>query len=259
MAPRSVVITGASRGLGAALAARFAAPGVALLLVARSADALADVAAACRARGAVVTTAAIDVRDAAALEAALLGFDDACPVDLAIANAGISRGRAPDGGWEDRDAAVAQVAVNLIGAMNLVEPLLPRLRARRAGHVALVASISAFRGMPDLRGYSASKAGLWSYGEALRAALRGSGVAVTTIAPGFFRSAMEARFMGAKPLAVSLDTAAARIERGLRRRAPRIVFPQVLVLLLRILDALPARLADWCSRVLRFRIAPEAP
>ncbi len=257
--PRSVVVTGASRGLGAALAQRFAAPGVALLLVARGAAGLGEVARACRDAGAEVETAALDVRDADALRSAVLAFDDAHPLDLVIANAGISRGRAPDGRWEDHAGVVAQVAVNLVGAINLIEPLLPRLRTRGAGHVALVASISAFRGMPDLRGYSASKAGLWSYGEALRAALHGSGVAVTTIAPGFFRSAMEARFMGAKPLVVSLDRATSHIERGLRRRARRIVFPQLLVLLLRVIDAMPAWLADPCSRVLRFRIAPEGP
>lgn len=257
MAPRAVVVTGASRGLGAALALRFAEPGCAMLLIARSGDALADTARACAARGAEVATAAIDVRDAAAMERAVLAFDDAHPVDLAIANAGISRGVMPDGQWEGRDAVVDQVAVNLIGAMNLTEPLLPRLRARRAGQVALVASIAAFRGMPGMRGYAASKAGLWSYGEGLRAGLRGSGVAVTTIAPGFFRSAMEARFQGSKPMAVGLDDAADRIARGLRRRAGRVVFPRILAYGLRALDALPAPLSDLGARMIRIRIAPE--
>jgi len=257
MAPRSVVVTGASRGLGAALAGRFAAPGVDLLLIARSAAALEVVAEACRGQGARVATAVIDVRDANALAQAVLAFDEMHPVDLAIANAGISRGRAPDGGWEDHAATVEQVSVNLIGAMNLAEPLLPRMGARRAGHLALVGSIAGFRGLPDTRGYSASKAGLWCYGEALRAALRGSGVAVTSIAPGIFRSAMEERYLGPKPMAVSLERAATRIERGLRARAPRVVFPWVLVIALRILDALPARLSDAGSRMLRFRVAPD--
>lgn len=257
MAVGSLVITGASRGLGAALACRFAAPGVAQLLIARSAPALEAVAAACRVRGAAVSTAALDVRDAAALRDAALGFDDAHPVGLAIANAGISRGHAPDGTPEGHEGATAQIAVNLLGAMNLAEPLLARFRARSAGHLALVASISAFRGLPDAPGYSASKAGLWNYGEALRAQLRGSGIAVTTIAPGFFRSAMEARFLGPKPLAVDLEVAAARVERALRRRAPRVVFPLPLALLLRAIDILPGALADRASRVLRFRVAPE--
>lgn len=255
--PRSVVITGASRGLGAALALRFAAPGTTLLLIARSAEALAAVALACRARGAAVTAATLDVRDSAAMADAVLGFDDASPIALAIANAGISSGRAPDGAAEGHEAATAQIAVNLIGAMNLVEPVMARMRARRSGHLALIGSISAFRALPDAPGYSASKAGLWSYGEALRGALRGSGVAVTNVAPGFFRSDMEARFLGAKPLVMPLDSTAARIERALRRRTARLVFPLSLGLLLRLIDALPAGLADRASRTLRFRVAPE--
>ena len=142
--------------------------------------------------------------------------------------------------------------------MNVIEPLLPRMGARRAGHLALIASVSAFRALPDAPGYSASKAGLWAYGEALRAQLRGSGVTLTTVAPGFFRSAMEARFLGRKPLVVSLDRAASRIERALRARAARAVFPLPLALLLRGIDALPAALADRVSRRLRFHVAPEA-
>lgn len=257
MAPRSVVVTGASRGLGAALALRFAEPGCHMLLLARSAEALAKVALDCEARGARVTTATLDVRDSAAVEQAVLAFDDAHPVDLAIANAGISRGRLPGGQWEGRDAVVDQIAVNLIGAMNLAEPLLPRMRARRAGHIALIASISAFRGMPDMRGYAASKAGLWSYGEGLRAALKRSGVALTIAAPGFFQSDMEARFQGSKPMAVTLDQAADRIARGLRRRAARVVFPLTLAFALRMLAILPAPLSDAGARLMRFRIAPE--
>ena len=253
----SIVITGASRGLGAELARRFAAPGAAQLLIARSVGALGSVAEECRARGAAVTAAVLDVRDAEALAQAVLAFDTAHPVSLAIANAGISRGRQPDGTPEGHDGATSQIAVNLLGAMNLIEPLLPRMRARRAGHLALIASISAFRALPDAPGYSASKAGLWAYGEALRAQHRGSGVSVTTVAPGFFRSAMEARFRGPKPLAVSLDQAASRIERALRARAARAVFPLSLALLLRMLDALPAALADRGSRALRFHVAPE--
>ncbi len=253
-----IVISGASRGLGAELARRFAAPGVAQLLIARSLGALDRVAEECRARGAAVTTAGLDVREAQALGDAVLAFDTAHPVSLAIANAGISRGRGLDGAPEGHDGATLQIAVNLLGAMNLIEPLLPRMRARRTGHLALIASISAFRALPDAPGYSASKAGLWAYGEALRAQHRGSGVSVTTIAPGFFRSAMEARFRGPKPLAFGLDQAASRIERALRARAARAVFPLSLALLLRMIDALPATLADRASRMLRFHVAPEA-
>lgn len=257
-APRCVVISGASRGLGAALAERFAAPGVALRLVARGAQGLAGTAAACAAKGAEVETAALDVRDGAALAGCLLAWDAARPVDCVVANAGISRGVGPDGAWEGAQGATEQVAVNLIGAMHLVEPLLPALRRRGAGRVALIASLAAYRGLPDAPGYAASKAGLRAYGEGLRAALGPQGVAVTVVLPGFFDSAMGARWIGPRPLAIGLDAAAARTHRAILRGAPRAAFPLPLAVLLRLLDALPAGVSDRAARVLRFRIAPEA-
>ena len=257
-APGCVVISGASRGLGAALAERFAAPGVALRLVARSDEGLARTAAACAARGAEVETAAIDVRDGAALAARLLEWDAARPVDGVVANAGIARGIAPDGAWEGAAGATEQVAVNLIGAMHLIEPLLPALRARRAGRVALIASVAAYRGLPDAPGYAASKAGLRAYGEGLRAALGPRGVAVTVVLPGFFDSAMGERWMGPRPLAIGLDAAADRAHRAILRGARRAAFPLPLAALLRVVDALPAGLSDWAVRRMRFRIAPEA-
>jgi short-subunit dehydrogenase len=255
---RSVVISGASRGLGAALALRFAAPGVRLLLVARSAGALAEVAAACAARGAAAGVAVLDVRDAAALAAALAAFEAAGPVDLVIANAGISAGTTPDGTPEDGPDAVRQVEVNLIGAMNLVAPLLPGMRARRQGAVALIASVAGFRGLPDCAGYAASKAGLVAWGEGLRAAHRGRGITVTVVCPGFFDSAMGDRFLGPKPLRLGLDDAADRVHRAITRGQGRAVFPAPLGWLLRLLALLPPWPGDWAIRRMRFRIRPDA-
>lgn len=253
-----IVISGASRGLGAALAERFAAPGVALRLVARGAAGLAETAARCEARGAEVETATIDVRDGAALAARLLAWDAARPVDCVVANAGISRGVAPDGAWEGMEGATAQAAVNLIGAMHLVEPLLPAMRARGAGRIVLVASVAAYRGLPDAPGYAASKAGLRAYGEGLRAALAPRGIGVTVVLPGFFDSAMGARWKGPRPLAMTLDRAADITHRAILRGARRCAFPLPLAALLRVVDTLPAGLSDWAVRRLRFRIAPEA-
>ncbi|WP_246503720.1 SDR family NAD(P)-dependent oxidoreductase [Plastoroseomonas arctica] len=253
MVPRSLVISGASRGLGAALALRFAAPGVTLRLVARGARALTAVAGCCRARGAAVDCATIDVRDAAALGAQLAAWDAAVPIDTIVANAGISRGRTPEGGREGHDAAAEQVAVNLLGAMNLIEPLLDAPGLRR---VAVIGSLAGFVGLPDTPGYSASKAGLIAYGEALRVALAPR-VAVTVVAPGFFESAMSARFLGAKPGMLSLEAAAVRVERAIRSGDPRCAFPPGLALGVRLLPLLPARLSDWILRRERFRIAPE--
>lgn len=252
-----IVISGASRGLGAALAERFAMPGVTLRLIARSARGLAETAARCTALGATVDTAALDVRDGAAVAAQLLLWQAVRPIDCIIANAGIARGVRPDGRWEGMDGATEQVTVNLLGAMHLVEPLLPAMRERRAGRIVLIASVAAYRGLPDAPGYAASKAGLRAYGEGLRAALAPRGVGVTVVLPGFFDSAMGERWSGPRPLAISLDAAADRTWRAIRRGARRAAFPLPLAAVLRLVDAMPAGLSDWLVRRMRFRIHPE--
>lgn len=255
---RSVVISGASRGLGAALARRFAAPGMRLLLLARSAAALEAVAQECRAAGAVAVAAVVDMTDAAAVAAALAAFEAAGPVDLVIANAGTSAGRAPDGTPEDGAAAARQVMVNLVGAINLVAPLLPGMRARRSGQVALVASIAGFRGLPDFPAYCASKAGLIAWGEGLRAAERGRGIRVTVITPGFFRSAMGDRFHGARPLLLGTEEAAGKVHRALLVGVPRLGFPWPMAVGMRLLGLLPPWIGDRAVGLMRFRVSPEA-
>ena len=252
-----LVVTGASRGLGAALARRMAAPGLTLGLIARGAAGLAETAAACTGRGAVVRTAAIDVRDAAAMAAQLRDWDAAAPVDALVANAGISGGTRPDGAPEGHAAATAQIAVNLLGAVNLIEPLLPALLARRRGSIALVGSVAGFRGLPDSPAYSAGKAGLWAYGEALRAAHGPAGLRVTVLAPGFFDSAMCARFLGAHPFLLPTEAVAARLHRALLRGEGRAVLPWPMGAGLRALALLPAPLSDLLVRRFRFRIAPD--
>lgn len=251
---RSVVISGASRGLGAALACRLAAPGVRIGLIGRDAAALERVAAAVAARGAEPCPAVQDVRDAGGMARLLAGWDAAAPVDLVVANAGIAAGTRPGGAPEGLAAAHEQVAVNLLGAMNLVEPLWPAMRARGHGHIGLVASLAAFRGLPDSPGYCASKAGLWAYGEALRAGLRPAGLRVTLVAPGFFDSAMGARWEGPRPLSISAEAAAAKLERALRRGAAQLAFPWPLAWALRLSPLLPAAWVDGCVRRMAFRI-----
>ncbi|MDO9500450.1 SDR family oxidoreductase [Falsiroseomonas sp.] len=253
----SIVISGASRGLGAALARRFAAPGTRLLLTARSAAALEAVAEECRARGASVTTAPLDITDAPGIAAALAAFEATGPIDLVIANAGTSAGTAPDGTPEDTAAATRQVAVNLIGAINLIGPLLPGMRARGAGRIGLIASVAGFRGLPDFPAYCASKAGLIAWGQGLRAAEGPRGLRVTLITPGFFESAMGERFHGPRLFLLSQDQAADRVHKALRAGQPAAAFPWPLALTLRLLALLPSRLGDWASRRMRFRVSPE--
>jgi short-subunit dehydrogenase len=253
---RRVVVSGASRGLGAALARRLAGPHVALLLIGRDAAALAEVAADCAAAGATVETLAADLAaEREAVAARIAGFDVEAPCDAVIANAGLAFGTAPDGTAESWREAALQVEVNLVGAMAVAGPLLQRFAARRAGAVLLVASVAAFRGPVDTPGYAASKAGLRAWGESLRAALAPHGVRVTVACPGFFDSRMGDSWRGPRPLLMPTGRAADAILRGFLRGAARVDVPLAMALLLRLLDALPPWLGDRALRLFRTRIA----
>jgi short-subunit dehydrogenase len=250
----NVFITGASSGLGAGLALNYARPGVTLGLVARDATRLAAVAQQCRLRGATTHEAVLNVAEPGPLGAILAAFDDRTPIDLLVANAGISAGPGPDGSLEGMALATTQVAINLLGAMHTVEPILPRMVARRAGRVAVVASVAGLRGLPYSPAYSASKAGVRAYGEGLRALLSPQGVGVSVIVPGFFDSRMTDRFIGSKPFLLSTERAVAIVRAGLDRGAARIVFPRLLAMGLQAADLLPAWLGDAILRRQRFHI-----
>jgi short-subunit dehydrogenase len=255
-APRTIVITGATSGLGRALATGYAAPGIRLGLMGRHAERLRAVALACTEKGADVVTGQIDVRDADALAAWLAAFDDAGPVDLIVAAAGISAGPPPDTATEPGGLAMRQIGTNLLGCMHTIEPMLPRLLARGRGQVAVVSSVAGYRGLPYSPGYSASKAGVRAYGEALRALLRPRGIQVSVVVPGFFDSPMTDRFHGDKPFMISLERASAIVRRGLDRGQPRIVFPRLLAIGLQAADLIPAWLGDRILRGVRFHIVP---
>jgi len=240
----NIVITGASRGLGAALAARFSAPGCDIGLIGRDAVALAEVAAICVAKGATTRVGVVDVRNGAAMATLLNAWDAVRPIDFAIANAGVTGGRQADGTMDGIDGARRLVETNLLGAMNLVEPLLPLMQARRRGRIGLISSLAALRGMPDHPAYCAAKAGVFTYGEALRAALRGDGVKVCLVLPGYFDTALDAHWTGRKPMTMPLAAMADRVTAALRAGRGRSFIPWRLGLLLRVLALLPSSLGD---------------
>lgn len=248
-----IVITGASSGLGAALAARYARPGITLGLVGRDELRLRKVAEQCRQEGAEIDARAIDVGDRAQLEPWLADFGRA-PIDIVIANAGISAGPAPGSHAEGLELATRQVRTNLLGVMNTIEPLLPDMIARGRGKIAIVASVAGYRGLPYSPAYSASKAGARMYGESLRGLLKPAGIAVTVVCPGFFSSPMTDRFKGGTPFLYSLDRTAGIVKRGIDRGASRVSFPFPLVLALKLADLIPASIGDAIMRANRFHI-----
>lgn len=259
--PTCIVITGASSGLGAGLARAYAAPDRILGLIGRNPARLAAVAKTCRQSGAAVETAVLDVADPSAVRDWLRGFDTKSPVDLLIANAGISTGTHPDGRREGFEAARDVVRINLLGVIHCVEAVLPAMLARRRGQIAVVGSMAGYRGLPDSPAYCASKAGTIAYGESLRAGLEPLGIRVSVIVPGFFTSPMSTRYGGRKLFLVSEARAVAHVLGGLERQARRIVFPWQLAMMLRLASLLPGWCGDRIMRAFPFHIAarPEDP
>jgi len=250
--PRSILITGASSGLGAALARAYAAPDVALALGGRDSARLEAVAAACRAAGAEARPATADVTDAAAMDAWIATVDARAPLDLVIANAGVSGGSG--GGDEDAEATRRIFAVNLDGVVNTVSPAIPGMRARGRGRIAIVASIAGYRGLPGAPAYSSSKAAVLAWGDGLRGALHGDGIAVTVVCPGFIRTPMTDANPFPMPLIMDADRAARLIRRRLARAPARIAFPWPLHALAWLTAALPPGLIDPL-----FRRLPKKP
>ncbi len=245
------MITGASSGLGRALAIEFAVPGVTLGLLGRNGERLDETASRARKKGAIVRSAAVDVRDRNAMRTFLLDFDAAAPIDCLIASAGMTMVTPVAGGVEDLTKAEELFDVNLNGAMNTLAPVAPLMRRRRAGQIVLFGSIAAFAPPPDSPSYAASKAALVAFALATRALYRADGVSVSVVCPGFVDTPMTGSYASWKPLMLSSEDAARRIRRGLDRRKAIIAFPLPLYLAARFQQWLPDSLRT--AAMLRFR------
>ena len=240
--PRTVLITGASSGIGEALALHYAARGAALALTGRDRPRLDAVARACRARGAEVLAEAADATDAPAMERFIAEAERFRPLELMIANAGISAGSGFAG--ESPEQARRIFAVNLDGVLNSVLPALPHLRARRRGQIALMSSLASFRGFPGAPAYCASKAAVRVWGEGLRPLLAAEGIGVSVICPGFVTSRMTEANAFPMPFLMDSGRAARIIAEGLAANRARIAFPLPMRLASWMLAALPPGLTD---------------
>ncbi|MBP7338380.1 SDR family oxidoreductase [Niveispirillum sp.] len=240
--PRVIFITGASSGIGEALALSYAGKGIRLLLTGRDAGRLAQVAERCREKGADLVTTTIDVTDRAALAAWIMARDGEVPIDLVIANAGISAGTG--GGVETEAQARAIFATNLDGVLNTIHPLIPTMVARGRGQIALMSSLASFRGMAGAAAYCGSKAAVRVYGEALRGDLARQGVGVSVICPGFVVSRMTAVNRFPMPFLMDADRAAGIVRRGLAAGKGRVAFPFPTYAVSWLLGVLPPGLVD---------------
>ena len=243
----NVVITGASSGIGAALARLYAAQGASLLLIGRDNARLKETAAACRG-AASVETASIDVRDRAGIAGVLLDFDARHALDVLVANAGITHILEPDAPVENTEEFQRVLETNLVGAFNTVAPVSERMAGRGHGRIGLVGSIAGLRGLPYSPAYCASKAGLKAMGEAMRAKLRPRGVSVTIASLGFVVTPLDAGIDSPKPLRMTAERAAARIAAAIAAGRAHVAFPLSLAAAARLLTLLPPRLGDALLR-----------
>jgi short-subunit dehydrogenase len=241
-APRTALVTGASAGIGAAVAKRLAAGGTEVALCARRTDALAEVRDAIVADGGRARVYELDVTDPTRVYDVLQRADDDLEgIDLVIANAGVARGR-----WSGklRWSDVAPILeVNVIGATATLTALLPRMVGRERGHLVGISSLAAYRGLAKQATYSASKAYLSTFLEGLRVDLRTTRISVTDIRPGFVETALTA---GGKsmPFMVDVETAAKEIVGAIHSRKSVHAFPLPTATLMRSVSTLPNVLYD---------------
>ena len=255
MAGPRVFITGASSGIGSALARHYARQGAALGLVARRTDRLAELAAELNIAGAAsVFTYPLDVTDADALQAAGDDFMmHAGSPDVVIANAGVSSGTLTEH-REDLAAIRRILDINVYGLATTFAPFIPAMRQRGTGRLVGIASVAGIRGLPGAEAYSASKAAAIAYLESLRVELRSSGVRVVTIAPGYIDTPMTEHNPYPMPFKLPVDEAARRFASAIERGTSYTVIPWPMGIVAKLLRLLPNAIYDRL-----FANAPRKP
>ena len=255
--PKSILITGASSGIGAALAEIYAGDGVTLFLGGRDKERLEKIGEICRAKGATVHTSPVDVTDRVTMSSWIGWAHGTTPLDLVIANAGISAGTG--GGGESESQTRNILSTNIDGVINTIYPALDALRSKRQtipefigkrkpkqlkGQIAIISSLAAFRGFPGAPAYCASKAAVKTLGESWRGMLMAEKIGVNVVCPGYVKTPMTDANGFFMPLIMPAASAAKIIQDGLAKNRPRIAFPFFTYLMTWILMVMPPILFD---------------
>ena len=228
-------LTGASSGIGAALADELADRGARVAISARRVDRLNEVS------GGRMKSVPLDVTDHDAVLAAAEDVrDEFGDIDYAIFNAGAWT-QTKIGQW-DADAFRSQVEVNLLGTNSGIAAVLPRMLERNAGTIVIVASVAGYRGIPSAEGYGATKAALLNLAESMRADLAPTGVQVQWVSPGFVRTELTDANDFPMPFMIEADEAAAIIADNLGSGRPEVVFPLPMAVSMKLLRLVPQRL-----------------
>lgn len=253
-APQTILITGASSGIGQALALVYAKAGITLYLQGRDEARLQQIKDQTTDRGADVQTALVDVTNTDGMKDWMIACDQHKPVDLIIANAGVSGGTAGHYKTEPADQVRHIFDVNVTGVLNTIEPLLETMIKRNHGQIAIMSSLASFSGWGGAPAYCSSKAAVRVYGEALRLSLHETDVKVNVICPGFIKTPMTDVNNFKMPFLMSADKAATKIKRGLNKDKGRICFPFPTYLMAGFMGLLPFCMSEKITEKM-----PEKP
>jgi short-subunit dehydrogenase len=242
--PNRILITGASNGLGAALARHYAAPGRTLILWGRDHQRLHAVATGCREAGAQVAVRSLDLSDSTAAIAAIEQEDEAGAIELALLVAGMGDTQAPGDLVEDAAQVARLGLVNFVAAAAMAAALANRMARRGDGRIVLVGSAAGFHALPFAAAYAGSKAGIAQFAQALRLGVKRHGVQVTLVSPGFIDTPAGRKAPGPRPFSLQPSDAAARIARAVARGQAHAIFPWPFILLRWLDRLLPRMLRD---------------
>jgi NAD(P)-dependent dehydrogenase (short-subunit alcohol dehydrogenase family) len=236
-----VIISGASSGIGLALARHYLERGATVAAFARRGELLQALSTAFPDQ---VFCYALDVRDAPSMQNAAKDFIARAGVpDVVIANAGVSSGTLTEYA-EDIETFQQVMDINVLGMVKTFQPFVAGMRAAKQGTLVGIASVAGFRGLPGASAYSASKAAAISYLESLRVELQGSGVKIVTICPGYIKTPMTSVNPYPMPFILNVDEAASRMARAIKRQTSFTVIPWQMGLVGHILKWLPRWLYD---------------
>ncbi|KJE92781.1 hypothetical protein CAOG_03681 [Capsaspora owczarzaki ATCC 30864] len=244
---KHILITGGNSGLGEALALAFAKPGVRIVLTARDAARLKSVSEAVSAKGAEVVTHSVDVTNAEKMAEIIQKEDAQVPLDLVIANAGVSSGTINTPGIAE--ATKPLMDINVQGVFNTVFPIMDSMVKRRRGQIAIMSSLASFFTQPELGDYHTSKYAVRAFSESMRGMLGRYNVGMSVICPGFVESRMTAQAKRNIPLPFLMEAepAAAIMKDGLERNVSVIAFPFPFSLLTQLFGAAPAPIRSFIA------------
>lgn len=250
---KTILLAGASSGIGEALAVTLAKKGATLGLIARREELLIDLAARCEAVGGKAMVLPCDVVDPTAVQMAADKFRTECGhIDIMIANAGIG-GNDPLTRAYDPASVKKLIDINLLGAVNSIHAVIPHMIERRSGQLVAISSLAGFRGLPKSAAYSASKAAMTAFFESVRLDNARHGIDVTIIQPGFIKTPLTSGRSNKMPFILELDDSIPYFISAIEKKKKFAAFPFTLALIVKLGRIMPAWLYDKVAGKAKFR------